>query len=273
MSGRTTILACPTCGAALTESPTQYACGNGHRFDRARTGYVNLLPTARRRSSGDSQDMLQARRRFLSRGHYDAVVDWLSRSTRTAMAGGSGAVLDAGCGEGHYLRRLAAGLGGMAGYGVDISKAAVRMASAADRSGRTAYAVANTYRLPVLASSVDVLVKVFSPIGDEEASRVLRGGGIVAEVIPGPDHLRELRAVLYREDRPHDDASSLGRSPRFAVSDETRIHRQLRAQDVGQVADLLAMSPYRFAGGPEPTTLPDTVTIDFTCRLLVPTGP
>ena len=116
-------------------------------------------------------------------------------------------------------------------------------------------------------------MKVFAPVGRDEASRVLADPGVVAEVIPGPDHMREIRAVLYREDRPHDDASSLARSPRFLVSDETRVRRQLRVGDAGEVADLLAMSPYRFSGDPSTRpSLPDTVTLDFTCRLLIPAG-
>ena len=60
------------------------------------------------------------------------------------------AVLDAGCGEGRYLRCChdvleAAGVE-CHGYGIDVSKLAVRLA--ARRSPHLSYAVASSYVLP-----------------------------------------------------------------------------------------------------------------------------
>ena len=60
------------------------------------------------------------------------------------------ALLDAGCGEGMYLRHTfdavaAAGKLTQA-YGIDVSKLAVRLA--AKRAGHLSFAVASTYALP-----------------------------------------------------------------------------------------------------------------------------
>ncbi|MBE0772565.1 SAM-dependent methyltransferase, partial [Escherichia coli] len=48
------------------------ACPAGHRFDRARQGYLNLLPVQHKKSldPGDNAAMVEARRQFLGAGHY-----------------------------------------------------------------------------------------------------------------------------------------------------------------------------------------------------------
>ena len=55
---------CPLCHARLTRSEKSYACPQGHQFDMAKEGYVNLLPVQHKRSRdpGDSAEMMQARR-------------------------------------------------------------------------------------------------------------------------------------------------------------------------------------------------------------------
>lgn len=74
---------CPLCHAPLTRAEKTFICPLGHQFDRAKEGYVNLLPVQHKRSRdpGDSAEMMQARRAFLDAGHYqplrDAVVDLL----------------------------------------------------------------------------------------------------------------------------------------------------------------------------------------------------
>ncbi|PPS58607.1 hypothetical protein CRX72_19630 [Pantoea sp. BRM17] len=37
-------LICPLCRQPLTQQPGVFRCDAGHQFDRAREGYVNLLP-------------------------------------------------------------------------------------------------------------------------------------------------------------------------------------------------------------------------------------
>ena len=63
---------CPLCHAPLTHSDKSYTCPQGHQFDRAKEGYVNLLPVQHKRSRdpGDSAEMMRARRAFLDAGHY-----------------------------------------------------------------------------------------------------------------------------------------------------------------------------------------------------------
>lgn len=42
---------CPLCHASLMRSDKSYRCPQGHQFDMAKEGYVNLLPVQHKRSA------------------------------------------------------------------------------------------------------------------------------------------------------------------------------------------------------------------------------
>ena len=54
-----------------------WRCTQGHSFDIARQGYVNLLPVQNKRSRdpGDSKTMIVARQEFLVAGFYQPIAD------------------------------------------------------------------------------------------------------------------------------------------------------------------------------------------------------
>lgn len=159
---------------------------NGHSFDRAREGYLNLLVGGRiapSTESGDTKESLAARRRFLSAGWYSPIAQALTEAVGVV----DGAVLDSGCGEGYYLSHVKASHK----FGLDISKRAVQMASKLLPDAECV--VASAYRLPVLDQSCDVVFSVFAPRPLEEFQRVLRPGGKWVTVAPGPNHLKEMR--------------------------------------------------------------------------------
>jgi 23S rRNA (guanine745-N1)-methyltransferase len=170
-------------------------------FDRAREGYVNLLVGGRLPGgpSGDDDTMVRARRAVFDAGCYDPIIDAVAA---TVKEGSPSAVLDAGCGEGTYLAR-ACDVSGARGWGIDISKVAVRLA--ARRYPACSFAVASSYRLPFDDSSFDAVIDVFSPRPFDELLRVLRPGGVAVVVTPGPDHLAALKAMIYDTPRPHHD--------------------------------------------------------------------
>jgi hypothetical protein len=104
-------------------------CPNRHAFDRARSGYWNLLLSNKKQSAepGDSVAMLQSRRAFLQGGFYDPMADAATTAVADILAGrGEGHLADLGCGEGFFTARLRRSLAGaMPGpvcYGVDISR-------------------------------------------------------------------------------------------------------------------------------------------------------
>nr|WP_255359354.1 methyltransferase domain-containing protein [Microbulbifer sp. Q7] len=225
-----------------------WLCANGHSFDRAKEGYVNLLPVQQKRSRepGDSADMLNARRRFLEAGLYEPLADAIGAQLRSRCAE-SAQLLDLGCGEGWYARTLSGcGWPDAQIAGVDIAKAGVRLA--AKRQPRAYFAVASNYHLPVADNSVDAILRVFAPGPAEELVRVLRPGGIVLDVSPGPDHLWALKSQLYDKPQRHEAPASLAGLD--AVS-EMRCVFPLAINSNAQVQDFLSMTPFAWTGRAE----------------------
>lgn len=231
------MLACPLCRQPLVAEERRFSCASGHHFDQAREGYVHLLDPGRggRRAHGDDREMVAARRRFLAAGHYAALHEALAGFTRSA-----GAILDVGCGEGYFTGALA----GEQIVGVDVSQPAVRLAAKAHRAAL--FAVASGAALPILDGSVDLAVSVFSPVFPDELRRVVRPGGSVLIVVPGPTHLDGLRALLYRESVPHDEQIPLDGIAGFEAVRTERVESTLRLS-ADAVRDLVGMTPYRYA--------------------------
>jgi 23S rRNA (guanine745-N1)-methyltransferase len=246
------VFACPVCGEPLVHADRVFRCDRGHAFDEAREGYVNLLAPQHRRSKdpGYSSDMIAGRRDFFDAGHYQSLADDVAALVAGYLPPGETPrlVLDAGCGEGYYLRRLRARLdteGPTAGTvlcGLDISKHAVRVAARRDPQGL--YAVAGTYHMPVLPERVDVLLTHFSPVSAADFRRVLRRDGVVLVGGPGERHLFSLKQLLYDTPAAHEPADTLAGEAGFALVSTHRIRHPLSLRGPGQVANLLRMTPY-----------------------------
>jgi 23S rRNA (guanine745-N1)-methyltransferase len=243
---------CPVCETGLMRAPGRFACAAGHSFDIAREGYVNLVLAHQRRSpqSGDPKESLRQRRVFLEAGHYAPLATALVNALRAWLPGSllPGSLLDVGCGEGWYLRQLAASphLQGASLYGVDVAREAVRLAARAAPS--IEYAVGNTFRLPVLPASVDAVVQVFAPSAPEQVRLALRQGGILVEVTPGPGHLRAYRELIYETPREHAPTPV---PPGFEPLEEERVSFDLSLSGAPQVAALVEMTPYRWHMDPQ----------------------
>jgi len=188
------LLRCPLCKSGFTAAAGALVCRNGHNFDLAREGYVNLLPNGRRHpaAGGDSPSQLQHRAEFLDAGHLDALTATIVGQVEESTQGPQN-VLDAGSGAGHQLARITARLpGSIVSLGLDISKDAARQA--ARRWPTPAFTVADVWaEWPVHDAAIDLVVNIFAPKNFPEASRVLRPGGWLAIAYPGPAHLIELR--------------------------------------------------------------------------------
>ena len=261
---------CPVCGAPLTAADRAYACPGGHSFDRGRSGYVNLLLPGGKHSKapGDNPLMVTARREFLNRGHYrplcEAVCGLLAAQL-PAEQGEQGkepaslTVLDAGCGEGYYTERFRAVLE-QAGrpfllLGVDISKAAADKAARRARQAGTPlsairYAAASVFRLPVPDAGVDVLVNLFAPYCGEEARRVLRRDGRMLLVVPGKQHLIELKEAVY--DRPYRKEVRDPALEGFALLERRRVEYPMTLENTAEnreIDNLFRMTPYYYKTG------------------------
>ena len=243
------LLRCPICRLGLGAAAGAIACRNRHSFDLAREGYVNLLPGSRRRPAegGDRLDQLRHRAAFLEAGHFDfisAAIRSRLRQTAALSADRSWCVLDAGCGTGHHLARIAADLGPpVVGLGLDIAAAAARRA--ARRWPGLAFAVADLWAgWPVHDAALDLVISVFAPKNFTEIARVLRPGGWVALAYPRPGHLAELgrRYTLIRHHRHKARRYAEAASRMIGPPTVVRLVRR-RLLDPAAVRDAVLMGP------------------------------
>lgn len=239
------LLLCPVCGKPLCREEKRWYCEKGHSFDRAKEGYVHLLPANRMHSKapGDDKQMAAARNRFLSGGYYAP----LRRELEALALGCTGkapAVLDSGCGEGYYTEGIFRALTGAGRSprmaGIDISKFSLRWA--AKRCREVEFAVASAYRLPVASESIDLLVNCFSPLGLEEFRRVLKPGGTFLYVVPAPRHLWELKQVLY--DDPYENKTERTEYPGFRYQEIRPVRTEALLAEQQVIEDLFRMTPY-----------------------------
>ena len=266
------LFTCPICAAPLERA---YACPNGHAYDKAREGYVHLLPANKKHSKapGDDKGMAEARRRFLSGGYYGHLLAALCALGAEYAPPGE-AVLDSGCGEGYYTAGLWETLGRPPLAGIDLSKPSVRLAARRVPEGE--FAVASAYHLPLADASVGLVLNCFSPLALDEFRRVLRPGGAFLYVVPAADHLWELKQVLYdqpyrnrEEDVPYEGFSYERVEPVEAVVDVAG--EALR--------DLFQMTPYYWKtpregaerlAAPAPHRSDGVPVYDGRCRRLPP---
>ena len=235
---------CPLCRQPLQAADGSSRCADGHCFDKAKEGYINLLPVNRKRSRepGDNRDMIEARRRVHGAGLYQPLADKIS-STLQDVLGEDACMLDLGCGEGYYSQCLLAAMPGVALHAVDIAKPAVRLAAKACKSAH--FAVASAFDVPLAKGSLDAVLGVFAPASDAELARLIKPGGCYLKVSPGEDHLWELRQQLYDTPRPH--LPAMPAIPGFAAPTTSRLRFLLDLQG-GILRDVLAMTPYAYGG-------------------------
>jgi 23S rRNA (guanine745-N1)-methyltransferase len=266
------VLACPVCSAGLSTSTAGLTCDLGHAFDRARQGYVSLLPPGHRPASGDSAEMVADRVAFLDAGRY-AGVTWALGDAVGADGTSAESLLDLGGGTGHHLAGVLDRFPAAVGLVLDSSRYAARRAA---RSHPRAMAVvADTWaRLPVRDAAVDRVLVVFAPRNGPEIARVLRPGGRLVVVTPAADHLEQLVRPLGLLRVDPDKAARLAASLEpHLVPVAARAHRELLHLDRGAVTTLVGMGPHArhvareelersLTAFPEPVEV--TVSVDVT---------
>lgn len=241
------LFCCPLCAAPLEKTDRTYRCPRGHSFDRAREGYVHLLPANRMHSKapGDDKAMAAARNRFLSGGWYAPLRDALCRLA-VDHAPARPAVLDSGCGEGYYTAGVWAALAA-AGKppetaGVDLSKPSLRWA--ARREPRAEFAVASVYHLPVAPAPGGPPAQLLFAPGPGGVSAGAAAGGVFLYVVPAAGHLWELKQVLYERPypNPEEDIPYEG----FDYLEVLPVEETLAIRSREPLLDLFQMTPYRW---------------------------
>ena len=239
-------LRCPVCGGALMPLGTSLRCPQGHSYDMAKEGYVNLLAIQRRHAAdpGDGKAMVRARRAFLQAGYYAPFQKALAElCLEYAPECGETHLLDAGCGEGSYDRVVYDAFAAqgrpcvLAGF--DLSKDAIRLA--AKLLPEAAFAVGGSFSAPVRDGWADVLLNIFSPFAEQEFCRVLRSGGVLLYAVPTARHLYGLKEVLY--DEPYENAEQQTEYSGFTLIGERTVTDTITVEG-DQIRNLFAMTPY-----------------------------
>ena len=236
------------CGSALQ-------CPQGHSFDIARQGYVNLLPAQDKRSKdpGDSKAMIAARREFLGAGYFQNLANAVCQSLEPILDNGA-TLVDAGCGEGYYLRQLEKHLGAHARpvpamIGFDISKWALQ---AAARAHSATWLVASNRNIPLADSSADVVLSLFGFPRYDCFARILKPGGRLLVVEAGPQHLIQLRRLIYSSVKPQ--APPLpSAADKAGLRLTTSRSQQFTTTTLGPdaIAQLLTMTPHLYRASTE----------------------
>ncbi len=206
------LLRCPHCGQGLAVHECVLGCDNGHRFDLARQGYVNLVP-----APGDTAAMVSAREAFLGTGHLGFV---------TAALEASGVVVDAGAGPGHHLE----GVLGQEDLGLALDSSPAALRRAARAHPRAAAVGCDLWgELPLRSGVADVVLSVFSPRNGVEFARILKPDGRLLVVSPAPEHLGALieGLGLLRVDERKRGRLDKALGPVFELEDRARHERAL----------------------------------------------
>lgn len=243
------MLICPLCNEALINGEKSVKCINNHTFDRAKQGYLNLLPVQHKnsREPGDNLEMVIARRHFLSQEHYAPLAERFATLVQQQHPTNW---LDVGCGEGYYTQKIAESLPDSQGYALDISRDAIKQACKLNK--KIHWLVASMARIPIADQQSDLIATIFSPFNWQEAMRVLSKQGGILRLGPTNEHLIELRELLYEEVRPYQDDKHLLQLPNeLKLSFTDYLNFKLTLTKADDRKNLLAMTPHGWRASAE----------------------
>ena len=263
-----TAFACPICQENLTLLETSLKCCNRHSFDLAKFGYVNLAPQIKQ-SANYNKENFQNRQQILEAGFYQAILevvsDLLSNSKNAKT------ILDIGCGEGFYSRKLQERNPDKTFYAFDISKDSVQITAKSEPNWAVNWFVGDLARLPIKDASMDILLDIFSPANYGEFRRVLSKDGVLIKVIPTENHLKEIRQKvqdqLTKKDYSNQDVKEHFQENFTILSSQTAsLTKPITAE---QLHALLSMTPLLFHVDQSKIDWSDLTEITIEAEILV----
>ena len=240
-----TAFSCPICQENLALVESSLKCSNRHSFDLAKFGYVNLAPQIKQSANYDKENF-QNRHQILEAGFYQNILEAISNLLSNSESAKT--VLDIGCGEGFYSRKLQESHPEKTFYAFDISKDSVQIAAKSEPNWAVNWFVGDLARLPIKDASMDILLDIFSPANYGEFRRVLSKDGILIKVIPTENHLKEIRQMvqdqLTKKDYSNQDIKEHFQE-HFSIQ-SSQIASLTKPISAEQRQALLAMTPLLF---------------------------
>ena len=263
-----TAFACPICQENLTLLESSLKCNNRHSFDLAKFGYVNLAPQIKQSANYDKENF-QNRQQILEAGFYQAILEDISNLLATNPSAKT--VLDIGCGEGFYSRKLQESHSEKTFYAFDISKDSVQIAAKSEPNWAVNWFVGDLARLPIKDASMDILLDIFSPANYGEFRRVLSKDGILIKVIPTKNHLKEIRQrvqdQLTNKDYSNQDIKNHFQEHFTILSSQTASLTKTITTE--QLQALLSMTPLLFHVNQSKIDWSDLTEITIEAEILV----
>ncbi|MBQ6654356.1 MAG: methyltransferase domain-containing protein [Erysipelotrichaceae bacterium] len=230
------MLICPNCGKTLIREEKRCRCADGHSFDIAAQGYVNLL-IKHSANPGDDSGSIASRDAFLKKGYYQPLAEAIRETVNENMSAGQ-SFLDAGCGTGYYLSFLKDLP--LESYATDIAKKAV--ARCAKANPQAFCFVGNVFHLPFEDHSLDGLMSVFTPYSAQEFARVMRPAGHLIAVTPGREHLYQLKEIAY--DNPYYNEETGYQLEDFRLISQKNVRYEIHLKTSEDIGNLWRMMPY-----------------------------
>ena len=120
------------------------------------------------------------------------------------------------------------------------------MRLACQRDKAIDWIVASGADTPIDDHSLDGLTCLFTPLSPKEFSRLLKPDGVLLIASTGPEHLIELRQLIYPQLRNDSFAPAKALVNYFQPTDETTVRFNFSLDDNRNILQLLSMTPHQW---------------------------
>lgn len=238
------IFACPICSKSLLLLDNSLICENNHSFNISKKGSIFLINNPSYKNSDIyNSDLFVHRRNFINNNFYTFIYSYISDFINT-LSFDSIKILDLGCGEGLHSLMIQKNINKKSIiYGLDYSKDAINLATDFLNYGNI-YFCGDINFLPLIDSSIDIVIDFLSPYNALEIKRILKKNGYIIKVVPGKNYLKELRTSFNLGDYEKIDDVKNNLKKHFNILFEKEIINEFDIND-SMINDLIYMTPVK----------------------------
>ncbi|NLC33762.1 MAG: methyltransferase domain-containing protein [Erysipelothrix sp.] len=205
------VLKCPHCQEVFEVDDQSLLCLNNHRYNLNRKGYVQFSKPLNDQLY--TKDLFTARREIITSNIYEPFIRALKKYCDDTY----GLVVDAGCGEGSFLKQVLEDRDKPFGLGLDLALSGIDLAS--DDINHN-YLVADLANMPLQDQSGDLILNILSPANYTEFQRILKDDGHLIKVIPNENYLKEIRDLTTHSDYSNDEVLNILNDKMDIISSE-----------------------------------------------------